>query len=147
MPSFETLTKNTSMGKSESRFLTIFLYILTINSHTSSHTVCNVSHDILRMVLFFAKWSMEHYLVSVGSPNHDHLSLMWISPLRRYVHHQGFLKTINSTFKNTNGIRIGYLLRISIISFVFENNTTPKIHWNGAAVSVYDAKTVSASHS
>ena len=62
-PSFETITKNTSTGKSESRFLTIFLYILTINLHTSSHTVCNISHDILRTLLFFAKWAMEHYLL------------------------------------------------------------------------------------
>ena len=59
VPSFETLTKNLSMVKSESRFLTIFLCILNINSHTLSHTVCNVSHEITRTVLFLVEWSME----------------------------------------------------------------------------------------
>ena len=43
---FETLTENLSLAKSKSRFFDDFPYILKINLHILSHTICKVSDEI-----------------------------------------------------------------------------------------------------
>ena len=70
--SFNNWMKSSPLRGWRSRYLAIFLYILKIDSHTSSHSVCNFWCDIPRTLHFSADRFTGHQIIHVWVPDLDH---------------------------------------------------------------------------